>query len=122
MLKKIGEETCTEASCLLCIAKCPSCGSDDIRIRFAPVYEAVRKSSNNEINIVLKNECLMIECSKCGKRFGRRSEYQEKNPSIEHLEKSFLKYLNLPSDATVKTTSKANGTHKTTVTLVCPLD
>ena len=122
MLKKFGEETCNEGGCLLCITKCPSCGSNDIAIRFAPIYEAVKKSSNNEINIVLKEECMMIECSKCGGRFGRQTTDQEKDPSIQHLEKSLLKYLNLPSDAIVKSIPQTNGKHKTTVTLVCPLD
>lgn len=121
MFKKFGEEIC-DKDCLLCLSKCPDCGSKDILIRFLPIYEAINKNSESELNIVLKDECLMIDCSKCGGRFGRQNEDQEKNPEMEHLEKCFLKYLNLPSDGTVKSTPHTNGKHRTTVTLVCPLD
>ena len=122
MLKKFGEEICSGDICLLCVAKCPSCGSNDIVIRFSPIYESVKSSSNNEISIVLKDECIMVECSNCGGRFGKQTADQEKNPSIEPLKRSLLRYLNLPSDATVKSAPQTNGNHRTTVALVCPLD
>ena len=55
-----------------------------------------------------------------GNLHGRTTEDQDKDPSIENFQNSFIKYLNLLSDAAVKSTIQKDEAHKTTVTLIYP--
>ena len=95
-----------ECNCILCVSKCPECGSTDIEVKFKAAYEyennIMLKSSHikNAIFIRRAVDVIKLNCNQCNARFedsGFESDWR-----LVLLGLSIKRILDLPVTAIVE--------------------
>jgi hypothetical protein len=83
-----------ECECLFCNAKCPECGSDNVTVRYEPIFE-FENDSHNRIDIYMVGARVSLSCLSCYEDFETIGD--EVDPAMQPLVEATRKALDIPT-------------------------
>lgn len=109
---KLTEKTrsCKGDICVFCNSKCPVCGSTDIDVRYAPVYE-LKNDPPNHISVHMTGSGIELMCYDCGKIIGDLETFEVEDILIPLLN-ALEELLELPVGLELKNVTQPDGMHE----------